>query len=199
MKNDAIVESIQTLVTEYKKLTSTSSKNKEDLGSLRYLLLQSIRQYDIPLSHRYVSEAAFKLWNQLTSQSIKDCHYRDRITCDKLNGSINCSKYKGAYGTGNPTTLTTNSTFLFREMFHEDHVIPVSVILDKMSQCSNVNKTSIKCLLDKMYLCVILKEEDRRIGRTKGRNNDDFQTIIDTVYKNNGITLYQKPFSLIQP
>ncbi len=199
MKNDAIVKSIQSLLTEYKQLSPLSPSYKEDVESLRYLLLQSIRQYDIPLSKRHVSERAFNRWNDLTSQCIKDCHYRDKVICDRLTGSKKYDLFKGASGTGCPTTLTTKSTFLFREMFHEDHVIPVSVILEELKKIKNttIGENDIKALLNEMHLCVLLKEEDRNIGRTCGRKTIDFPLIISSVYNDKGINLYPKPLSLI--
>jgi hypothetical protein len=67
-------------------------------------------------------------------------------------------------------------------MFHEDHVIPVSMIFAELKKSTDIKSDKIKCILDKMHLCIILKEEDRKIGRTKGRSMD-FDKTISHVYK----------------
>ena len=191
MRNDAIIDAIMCMLTEYKKAGS-----KDDKRSLRYLLLQSIRQYDIPLARRYVSKAAFNRWNDLTTQRITQCHYRDKVICDKLKSPKSYDLYNGAHRNSVPTLLKNNSSFFFREMFHEDHVIPVSLILDNLLNMHILNKSSIKVVLEGMYFCVLLKEEDRKIPRTKGRR-PDFKSNVSLVYKPAGITLNPKNFSMI--
>lgn len=187
MKNDAIINSILCLLTAYKKMNSTNS-NKMNKASLRYLLGQSIRQYDIPLSNRHVSKEARSRWDEISKSNIEDYHYRNVVVCDNLKVPKQYLLFNGANGSGEPTKLMPGSTFIFREMFHEDHVIPVSLILREMIEMVNVNRIEIKNLLDKMHLCVLLKEEDRKIGRTKGRTLHYNQNIIN-IYNKAGISI----------
>ena len=125
----------------------------------------------------------------MSTEDIRNYHYKDRVVCDNLFGSVSYDFYKGASKVGGPSTLSKGSTFDFRQMFHEDHVIPVSLILGQMFKMQAPTNKAIENLLNKMHLCIILKEEDRRIGRTKGRSLV-FSDTIKKVYNNAGVYLY---------
>lgn len=58
MRNDVIIKSIECLLAGYKKEMALQNPNKKDLWFLRYLLGQSIRQYDIPGQNHHLSQAA---------------------------------------------------------------------------------------------------------------------------------------------
>lgn len=189
MKNDAIINSIIVLINEYKTLLSSSTSNIKDIRSLRYLLNQSIREYEIPSDNWHVSKAALALWEDLTKEDIKNYHYRDVVKCDNLKQPWNTDLFQGANKEGDEREIFPNDSFLFNELFHEDHVIPVSLILEEIIKSPIIDYNSIKTILDKMHICVILKEEDRKLGRTKGRNIDFNKTIVD-VYNKNGVELF---------
>ena len=188
MKNDAIIKSIICLITEYKAMVK-QNPDQNGMGSLRYLLGQSIRQYDIPEQNHHLSQAAHDRWKALSSDDITKYHYQDWVICDKLSGPVMFNSYNGSHGKGTPITLTKDSTFVFRELFHEDHVIPVSMILDEMIRMQTVDNSSIERLLNEMHICVLLKEEDRKIGRTRNRSLD-FQETIRKAYNSENIYLY---------
>lgn len=61
MKNDAIIDSIKRLLKEYKSevIKRKTLKRKAKLNSLKYLISQSIRQYDVPARHRHLSKKAY--------------------------------------------------------------------------------------------------------------------------------------------
>lgn len=189
MKNEAIINSIKCLLVEYRAELAKTSPNKADLGSLRYLLGQSIRQYDIPAKNHHLSQAAHSRWTELTKADIRNYHYRDIVVCDNISTFVQHAFFNGSKKKGSLKALTKDYKFHFREMFHEDHVIPVSMILDKMLEIEKVDEKSIEKLLNMMHICVILKKEDRNIGRTKGRSLD-FQKTIEDVYNPAGIFLY---------
>ena len=189
MKNEAILKSIICLITEYKAEMVKQNPDQSVMGSMRYLLGQSVRQYDIPKQNHHLSQAAHNRWTTLSSDDIKKYHYQDRVICDKLSGPVKFNSYNGSHGKGTPKTLTKDSTFVFRELFHEDHVIPVSMILDEMIRMQTVDNLSIESLLNKMHICVLLKEEDRKIGRTRNRSLD-FQETIKNAYNSANIYLY---------
>jgi hypothetical protein len=117
-----------------------------------------------------------------------EIHYKDVVTYDKLSSSQKYGLYKGASKTPVQTTLNKNDKFNFRQMFHEDHVIPVSIIIDELKNLKVVNATTVTSKLDQMHQCIILKEEDRNISRTKGRNLI-FQQTINNVYAPAGIII----------
>ena len=189
MKNDAIVDSILCLLREYRKEMIAPNSNNADLNSLKYLINQTIRAYDIPEENRHLSKAAHNRWDELTMHDIRKYHYKKMVICDKLKVTKKYELFIGAQKTGNLTEFNNGYEFEFRKMFHEDHVIPVSMIFDEMVKMPVVNKPLIENLLNRMHLCVILKEEDRRISRTKGRSLD-FYTTIKNVYEPAGIYLY---------
>lgn len=188
MRNTVIVDSIQCLLSAYKNELSKSSPNKDDLASFRYLLGQSIRQFQIPLSNRHISVASDIRWKELSTKKIDDFHYRDTVVCDNLKTTKPYLLFNGAHSNGVQTSLSKNSKFIFRQMFHEDHVIPVSMILEDLLQLQIINRHSIENSLNIMHLCIILKEEDRKIGRTRGRSLDYNKTIAN-VYIPNGIII----------
>ena len=190
MKNEAIIDSIMCLLSAYKKEMAAPNPNKADLKSLKYLINQTIREYKVPRGNHHLSRRAFDRWENLSTEDIMIKHYKDKVVCNKLKGSVKYKLYDGASKTGTLTELTKDRGFEFRKMFHEDHVIPVSMIFDEMIKMSVVDKQSIENLLNGMHVCVILKEEDREIGRTKGRSLD-FDTTIESVYNHAGIFLYK--------
>lgn len=190
MKNEAIIKSIITLLDAYNKtLSDKSNQGKRNSNSLKYLINQSIREYEIPSDNWHVSKAALALWKDLTKEDIKNYHYRDVVKCDNLKQPWNTDLFQGANKEGDEREIFPNDSFLFNELFHEDHVIPVSLILEEIVKLKKINYKSIKEVLDKMHICVILKEEDRKLGRTKGRNIDFNKTIVD-VYNKNGVELF---------
>lgn len=186
MKNKTIIESIQCLLLGYQNISSSPNPNKKDLNSLRYLIGQSIREYDIPNVNRHVSQAAQKRWDGLSTNNIFNYHYKDIVVCDRLSRSIKYELFEGANKKGKLTRLSKNSRFEFRKMFHEDHVIPVSLILDELLKLTKVNYSSIEKLLNDIHICVLLKEEDRKISRTKGRELCHLYNIKE-IYNKNGI------------
>lgn len=160
----------------------------KDLKSLRYLLNQSIREYDIPVENYHVSTAALELWKKITKKDIRGFHYRDVVVCDALETPISVDLYNGASKEGEEKELIPNDSFLFNEIFHEDHIIPVSLILNEIVKMDTFDENSIKAKLDKMHLCVILKEEDRKLGRTKERSLN-FEENKKDVYEAKGIKI----------
>lgn len=183
IRNSVIIKSIQILLS--------ALKNMDDHRGLCYLLGQSIRQYDVPKENHHVSEAANNLWKKLTQGSIDNFHYRDTVKCDNLKIECKVKSYIGNSSKEKEKTLHPNETFVFRELFHEDHVIPVSIIIKNLLKLPDIDEKSIKDCLDKMHLCVLLKEEDRKIGRTRNRGNDCEQIIRD-VYNKAGIYLVKQ-------
>lgn len=194
MKNDAIIKAIEILLKAYNSTHGDESNQiRRNANSLKYLINQSIRQYDIPSNHWHVSEKALELWNELTNSKIENYHYNDKVICDKLSKPKSIKLYKGGNGKGTYKKLSYGDSFKFNAVFHEDHVIPVSLISEKIVNSKMINYSSIKDILDDMHICVILKKEDRRLGKTKGRSLI-FNDIIKDVYNENGIKLANYKF-----
>ena len=189
MKNEVIIKSIMCLLLGYKKLKDS----KKDIESLSYLLGQSIRQYDIPKENFHISEGAKKRWEELSDDKIENYWYHKRVKCNKLKSSKSYLFYKGSENKGIETVLNPGDFFTFRNMFHEEHIIPVSLIKDKMINNTNsVTESTIRELLDSMHMCIILKEEDRDINHNLGKTanrTDDFKKNVENIYDKRGIIL----------
>ena len=195
-RNEAIIESIIVLLKAYRPLLSEINIDKATLNSLHYLLGQSVRQYDIPLKNYHISQAALERWEQLSTDRIEKYHYRDMVKCDNLTKSYRFKLFKGAGKSGTYRKLHPNSSFVFRDMFHEDHVIPVSLILKELIKIKTIDENSIKEQLNKMHICIILKEEDRVLGRTINRTTN-FANTIKNVYNPKGILLSNYSFAIV--
>jgi hypothetical protein len=190
MKNDAIIDSILCLLKEYKSeaVKIQTSKRKTKLKSLKYLISQSIRQYDVPERHRHLSKKAYARWNQLTTDDIMAKHHNDKVDCDRLTDAVReYQLFTGAKNAGEPSEISEDG-FKFGKMFHEDHVIPVSLIFGELTKKNNFKRKEMKHLLNKMHTCIVLKEEDRRLGRTKGRSLS-YKATIENVYQKRHVDL----------
>ena len=194
VKNDAIIKSIAILLKAYKKLTVPLNHNNKEKRSLKYLLNQSIREYNIPLENRHVSKKANNLWKKITTKDIRTFHYRDKVVCENLKSPIhNVMFYNSAHKNGMPQTLSSNTnSFPFNNVFHEEHIVPVSLILNEMVKMDTFDDNSIKAQLDKMHLCVMLKKEDRAINSKMGKTANrtlNFDTNVNNIYGECDITL----------
>ncbi len=189
-KNSAIIKSILCLLKAYKTemgLPETDLR-QSTLKSLTYLISQTIRHYVLPKSHYHLSQAAYERWEELSDEDIMQKHFQDHVFCDKLEGtSRQYPLFVGASKKGILTEITEEG-FSFRQMFHEDHIVPVSMIFEQMILMDKMDAEKVSALLNKMHICTILKEENNRIGRTRDRCLD-YRKTINKVYTPAGITL----------
>lgn len=191
MKNEVVLDIILCLISGYNKLKVKGCK--KDIGGLRYLLGQSIRQYDIPKKNYHISEGAKKRWEELSSDPIEKYWYRKKVECNKLQFPKLYKVFRGSESEGKEIEIKPGGSFIFRDMFHEEHIIPVALILDKMiNETNSIDRTAIQNLLENMHMCIILKEEDRDInhylGRT-ARRTLDFASNVKNIYDKRGIKL----------
>lgn len=191
MKNEVILNTVLCLLSGYKKMRDEGSK--KEIDGLRYLLGQSIRQYNIPKEKYHISVGAKQRWEELSDDKIENYWYRKQVTCNKLHSPKLYRLYKGSENEGKERILKPGDSFTFRDMFHEEHIIPVKLILNKMINITNnINMSVIKELLESMHMCIILKEEDRfinqELGKTANRTNN-FEENVKNIYNKCGITL----------
>lgn len=187
-KNDYIIKAVACLVEAYHSLEG----NEAEQEGIRYLLGQTIRQYSVPAEKCHISKAAMELWNELTSSDITNFWYRETVKCDRLESEKILPRYVGSSSTPDkdqPIILHHDSTFCFRDVFHGDHVVPVSLILDELVKLDRITIEKVQAVLDKMHVCRILKSEDRLLGRTHGRTLD-FEQTIRNVYLAKNVELY---------
>lgn len=183
-KNDVVIETILSLVNGYRNMSQSDTK---DLDGIRYLIGQTIRAYNVARNQVHISREAWNLWNSLTSADINDFFYRESFDCDRVQAQRKIELYKGAERKPSSSIFVKNcDSLIFRNVFHLDHIVPVSLIEDEILKLSDPTKEDIKIILDKMHLCRVLKSENTELGRTKGRGLD-WQENVKNVYNAKGV------------
>ena len=165
------------------------------LTGCRYLLNKIIRQYKIPTNHYFVSEKAFDLWTKINSGSIFDYWDRKKVV-KNISGEVFIDKYKNRekvpYQKG--CLLKYGDTFAFNDVFTDEHIVTVNEIIKELINLPKCDYLSIKSVLDKIYICKVLKEEDRNIKNQINRSSLDYREIIAFDYNEAGIKV--KDFDL---
>lgn len=159
---------------------------KHAISNCRYLLNQIIRQYRISNNHYLVSKATLLEWKRLglEKKNIGDYYYHETI---KLDGVYKYDRYKGAE---NAPTPIKSDWFYFNDIFHLEHVVPIKMIIKHLFELKRDNQLTPKNVedtLDKIYICRILKKEDRNIKAKSNRGTLDYKEIVNTIYKEAGI------------
>lgn len=158
------------------------------LTGCSYLLNQTIRQYQIPKDHYYVSQKAFELWSKIRTDSIFEYTYRDTIV-KNTNEIVFIDKFRGSEKMPyESTNLVYGNSFIYNDVFTDEHIVTVSNIIDELLALPNYDYFSIKKILDKIYICKMLKEEDHAIKNKKNRSTD-YREVITDDYLSVGISV----------
>lgn len=187
MKNQMIIDSLVCLLRHIQQdLPSLPQlEMKRYLGSAKYLIGQSIRQYDIPREQRHLSVAAFNIWNKISKdKDIMKYSYRDSVICDNLTEDWEYCKYIGSSDRCKSEKVSPGGKIIFNDVFHEDHVVPVKLIVENLLSLEDITAATVESVLKKMHLCTILKSEDHLLGRTAGRTLC-YEETIQNVYEGN--------------
>ena len=159
------------------------------LGGCAYLLNQIIRQYQIPQSHYFISEKAFELWTKISTDNIFKYTYRDKVT-KNVNDYVQVDKYKG--GEKDPyqkqAILKKGANFIYNDVFTDEHIVTVSNIIDELLNLPTYEYSSIIKILDKIYICKMLKGEDHIIKNRSNRSTD-YREVIVRDYSEAGIKI----------
>ena len=158
-----------------------------------YLLGQIIRQYNISEDKFYISQKANSLWEQISKQNIWNYSYQDKVFCENEKEII-VKSYKGASSKYSTTTLKSGVRFIFNDVFHDEHVIPINVIIKELKSLSEYTYKAVEEILDKIKVCRILKEEDREI-KEKSRRPSDFNYVVENIYKKYEIEICPRIFN----
>lgn len=192
MEQNMIFEIVRNLLLGVKNggvLIDEFNGGQIKLNSCSYLLNQTIRQYQIPENHYFISKKAFELWSKISTDSILKYTYRDKII-KNIPGIVYIDKYKGseklAYEKG--CLLDKGDSFIYNDVFTDEHVVTVSNIIEELLMLTKIDDISIKSVLDKIYICKMLKEEDRCI-KNKNRRSLDYREVITEDYFDVGIKL----------
>lgn len=160
-----------------------------DHGGAKYLLGQSLRQLWLPASQRYLSLEADKLYNQLSipEDQVFTLYYQMKVTNNSDN-QVYVDLYKGASKTAHThKLLNKGDSFVQREVFHDDHIIPIKHIIEKLQQIKILNRENVMDVIKDISICRMLKCEDRDITRTKRQYNEEH--IIENLYLEKNIRI----------
>ena len=193
MQQNKILDIIINLLNGIKNKNSiveeVEYETKMTLNGASYLLNQTLRQYNIPKSHYFISERAFELWNKISKDDILKYTYRDKVT-KNTNGNVCVDKYKGSEKEPfqKQVILARGDSFIYNDVFTDEHIVTVSDIIKELLKLTTYNYSSITNILDKMYICKMLKSEDRMI-KNKSKRSTDYRKVINKDYLSVGIRL----------
>ena len=165
------------------------------LWNADYLLGQIIRQYKIASDKFYISKAALDIWSEILNDNIQNYSYRDNLKCTK--GPVTVKVYKGASSKYEEVTLDCDSTFIFNDVFHDEHIIPINVVIKELRKLTNYTYKNVSEILNKICICRMLKEEDRRI-KEKSKRPFDVETVIDEIYAKYNIEVLKMKKECVQ-
>ena len=160
-------------------------ENKDEycaIHNCHYLLGQIIRNYHVEYNHYYISENALEFWKKITDKPFFKFWYRDKVTMEKED-SVVVKEYVGNSKHHTERELNINDKFTFRDVFHDEHMVPIKMILDELLALDNPNYDNVKKILDKIYICRMLKEEDRDLENKYNRSTN-INEVINNDYKN---------------
>lgn len=157
------------------------------LHNLKYLLGQILRNWDVPFDHHYVSKEALDLWKEISDDSISNYWYTKPVK------SVRDSKkevgfYNGASKKpigGKRSIIPAGKRFPYRQVFHDEHVVPIKIIMDRLMEIPDPDYENVLEVLDHIYICKMLKEENFPLERYN--RSFDPNEVIEHDYKSIGI------------
>lgn len=169
-----------------------SKYNKEEkyLWNCKYLLNQVLRNYNVPPERYHVSKAAKELWDSITDDDIKNYYYHEKVVNTKSD-SVCVVEYKGSSKSGHERAIKKGEGFVYRDVFHNEHAIPIDTIMNEIIDLAKNNAldyASLDKALNKIHICRILKMEDREI-KNKYKRPNSYDEVLKTVYAEAGITI----------
>ena len=193
MQQNKILDIIINLLSGIKNknaiVEELENETQMTLNGASYLLNQTLRQYNIPKNHYFISEKAFDLWNKISTDNILKYTYRDKITKNTTD-VVRIDKYKG--GEKEPyqkqVFINQGDSFIYNDVFTDEHIVTVSDIIKELLSLSTYNYSSITKILDKMYICKMLKCEDRMI-KNRSKRSTDYKAVINSDYLGAGIKI----------
>ena len=214
MSNNATIEIIYTILKNCEKYKSDANckectkngttqcngcqwhyipqeKGGRIIWGVDYLLGQIIRQIDVPAERKHLSVGAKEKWKELgfDEKDIWKYNYQDWVSC---NTSVTVIEYKGASKNGVEVSVAKNGGFTLREVFHDEHIVPINDILKELFKIPKEQLTyeKISEYLDKIHICRILKSEDRKIRPKYKRGCElDYKKIYEKYYVTKGVII----------
>ena len=153
--------------------------NGKRIWSAHYLLNQILRQYYIDDNHIFISKKAQELWNEIAVEAdIKRFSYRNTFIAKK---DININMYFGAKKEGVLTEKNKGQKVVWNNIFHDEHTIPISEIIKELCALETLNYENVSKVLDKIYICKMLKDEDRKINPKSDRPSNVVE-VVEKIY-----------------
>lgn len=187
---ELIIEFIKAIQSEEKALIGYENGLVYRICSPRYLLGQILRQYELPWQQYYISENAEYLWNNVSSKNIWDYSYRQYVKCENDIPAV-IQEFTGNASTPRKIReVKKGDGFIFRDVFHDEHMIPINKIIESLIALPEPDCDNIKRILDNIYICRLLKIEDRMLP-VKYQRPFDLQKII-SMYSSAGIKINKR-------
>lgn len=183
---DIIIEFVNA-VKEDNRIELKKNDKFYSIFSARYLLGQIIRQYEIPKDHYYISKEAKAKWKTLSNEDIWKYTHRNIVKCSAKN-EVEIKIFNGNKKEPEVKKIKLGEKFIFNDVFHDEHIIPVNIIIKELLKIEKLSYKNVEEVLDKIYICRMLKEEDRSIEE-KSKRPFDFKKVIDEIYKPKGIKI----------
>lgn len=146
-----------------------------------YMLTQILRQYELPKSHIFVSKRAKEEWGRLLDENIIDYNYKQKV--ENIGKEYRYKPWKGNKNKPEEEEiiLPNGKKFCFNDVFHFDHIVPIRVIIEQLKEIQDLTYENVAKVLDNIYACIMLKEEDRSI-KSKSKRVTDVIYIIEHDY-----------------
>lgn len=187
---ELIIEFIKAIQSEEKALISYENGIRYKICSPKYLLGQIIRQYELTAQQYYISENAEFLWKNVSTENIWNYCYRQYVKCEN-DIPVLIREFTGNANTPRKIReVKRGDGFIFRDVFHDEHMIPISKIIEKLVSLSEPDCDNVKNILDSIYICRLLKNEDRLLP-VKYKRPFDLQKVI-SMYNYVGIKINKR-------
>ena len=186
---DIIINLLSGIKNDNQILENVDDSHTMRLGGCSYLLNQTIRQYQIAQNHYFISEKAFELWIKISTDDIFKYTYRDKVV-KNTDTEVMVDKYKGGEKTPfeKALSLKKGDSFIYNDVFTDEHIVTVSNIIDELLDLPTYDYLSITKILDKIYICKMLKSEDHTIKNRSNRSTD-YREVIVHDYSDVGIKI----------
>ena len=163
---------------------------KNILWNAKYLLGQVLRQYAIKPNHKFISVRASKLWKEITDEEIDNYYYTKGVP---VHRETILNLYKGAEKEPSQKDIKfeVGQKFAYRQVFHDEHIIPIDMVIEKLCELESVNYENVQKILDNIYMCRMLKSENIKLnkGNKSKRNWNVIDTIEDIYIEKNDIQI----------
>ena len=144
------------------------------------MLRDVIRKFKVDRDHVYISNNAQKLWNNImVKNDMYNYQYTDRIICTKKSDSkvkLYKSNENKPFST---TTLSLGNEYKYNNIFHDDHMIPLSVLINRLTSYDRINEKEVNEVLKNLDF-----EEQEIDLLGLDQNNCCFLCFVDCLFGN---------------